>query len=162
MALTRPQQLAELLGLTNHPEGGKYRQIYRSEISVQPADSRSARRALTSIYYLLAAGEFSRWHRVRSDEVWHLYEGGPLELLVAPPDLSRVDRRVLDTASADHEPVTTVPADWWQAARPLGEYALCGCTVAPGFEFEDFGFMRGNDDARNALRRLEPAYDDLV
>lgn len=156
---TRSQQLAESLGLIAHPEGGKYRQIYRSSMSVKPADSRPARRAVTSIYYLLCGGEFSRWHRVRSDEVWHLYEGGPLELIVAPPDFSRVDRIVLDSVSADRQPVTTVPADWWQAARPLGEYALCGCTVAPGFEFEDFSFLAA--DAR-ALEKLPPAFRDFV
>jgi uncharacterized protein len=154
----RPAQLVELLRLERHPEGGRYRQIYRSESTVKPADERSVRQSLTSIYFLLTAGEMSRWHRVRSDEVWHLYEGGPLELLVAPPDLSRVEHVRLDAASAHLRPVAVVAADWWQAARPLGDYALCGCTVAPGFEFEDFSFLRDVTD----VAKLPLKYRELL
>ena len=113
---------------------------------------------MTTIYYLLAEGEFGRWHRVRSDEVWHLYEGGPLELLVAPPDLSAIEHRRLAPAEEGAEPVAIVPADWWQSARPLGDYALCGCTVAPGFEFEDFAFLSDDRAALAALSRLDAAY----
>lgn len=113
---------------------------------------------MTSIYYLLAEHEFGRWHRVESDEVWHLYEGGPLELLVAPPDLSAVDERRLDIASEATRPVSIVPAGWWQAARPLGDFALCGCTVAPGFEFEDFAFLSDEAQPVDRLLRLDPRY----
>ena len=109
---------------------------------------------VTTIYFLLAAGSFSAWHRVRSDEVWHWYEGEPLELLLAPPDLRNVQqRRRLGPVGVGVEPaIITVPADWWQAARPLGSYSLCGCTVAPGFEFEDFAFLRDHAAERDALR----------
>jgi hypothetical protein len=125
---------------------------------VRTGDDRPGRAALTTIYYLLAEGEFGRWHRVRSDEVWHLYEGGPLELLVAPPDLSAIEHRRLTAAEQGAEPVAIVPADWWQSARPLGDYALCGCTVAPGFEFEDFAFLSDDQAALAALLRLDMAY----
>jgi predicted cupin superfamily sugar epimerase len=117
---------------------------------------------MTSIYYLLEEGEFGRWHRVRSDEVWHLYEGGPLELLVAPPDLSVVEHRVLDVAGPDAAPVSVVAADWWQAARPLGDYVLAGCTVAPGFEFEDFAFLSDEPLAMERFNRLDPVYRALL
>lgn len=90
--------------------------------------------------------------------MWHLYEGGPLELLLAPPDLSVVEHRRLAAAAPGAEPVSIVPADWWQSARPLASYALCGCTVAPGFEFEDFAFLSDDETAMAALADLAPEY----
>src|SRR5215813_3351060 len=114
-----------------HPEGGFYRELYRSSSQVQPADDRPVRAALTTIYFLLPEGAHSRWHRVASDEVWHLYEGGPLELFQASPDGSAVQRIVLEPAGANAGPVHVVPAGHWQAARSRGPYALTGCTVAP-------------------------------
>jgi predicted cupin superfamily sugar epimerase len=133
------------LQLAPHPEGGYYRELYRSPLRVQPDDERTPRAALTTIYFLLTSDQISRWHRVRSDEVWHLYEGGPLELLTADPPLHVLQSVTLTQASATESPVHTVPADWWQAARCPAEYALVGCTVAPGFDFADFAFLR--DDA---------------
>jgi predicted cupin superfamily sugar epimerase len=73
--------LIATLDLRPHPEGGFYRQIFRSAVQVIPMDGRGSRTALTTIYFLLTESSFSRWHQVASDEVWHLYEGGPLELL---------------------------------------------------------------------------------
>jgi predicted cupin superfamily sugar epimerase len=141
---TRARELIAELGLAPHPEGGFFREIHRSALRVQPQDDRPMRAALTTIYYLLAGDAHSRWHRVRSDEVWHLYEGGPLELRIADPQLSRVAVLRLQTASAAGGPVGIVPADHWQAARPCGDYALVGCTVGPGFEFDDFEFLRSS------------------
>lgn len=136
----RAAELIRILNLQPHPEGGCYREIFRSAETVQLP--RGVRAAVTTIYFLLAQGQHSRWHRVTSDEVWHWYEGGPLELLVLPPDLSRVERIVLGPVTHDRQPVHTVPAMWWQAARPLGDFAFVGCTVAPGFDFADFTFAR--------------------
>ena len=92
--------------------------------------------------YLLpsAAGIISRWHRVTSDEVWHLYEGGPLEVLSVDPEFTTLSRHKLE----QHTPVCTVAASHWQAARTLSDYALVRCTVAPGSDFEDFTIV-GND-----------------
>lgn len=154
----RASELIRTLQLTPHPEGGFYRETFRSTTRVA-ADQRPSRNALTTIYFLLASGSFSAWHRVSSDEVWHWYEGEPLELLLAPPDSGSVQRRRLGPAGPGSEPVVTVPASWWQAARPTGAYALCGCTVAPGFEFEDFSFLRDDPRAADALRTAAP---DLV
>jgi predicted cupin superfamily sugar epimerase len=142
---SRARTLIAELGLQPHPEGGYYRELYRSVATVRPADDRGVRNALTTIYFLLAAGQMSRWHRVRSDEVWHLYEGGPLELLLAAPQLETFQDITLTQASATQSPVHTVPASWWQAARCSAPFALVGCTVGPGFEFADFSFLR--DDA---------------
>jgi predicted cupin superfamily sugar epimerase len=87
----RVRTLVETLGLVPHPEGGYYGETYRSRTSVRPADDRGERRALTTIYFLLPEGVRSRWHRVSSDEVWHFFEGAPIELLIGSVRLK--DRR---------------------------------------------------------------------
>ena len=149
----RAAELITRLNLEPHPEGGYYREIFRSADLVMPADGRGPRAALTTIYFLLPAGIVSRWHRVSSDEVWHLYEGGPLEVLVVDPAFGRVTSSRLEARA----PVCTVSAAYWQAARPLGEYALTGCTVGPGFDFADFSILA--DDAASAARLLALAAD---
>ncbi|MBL8308635.1 MAG: cupin domain-containing protein [Rubrivivax sp.] len=138
----RARVLIDELGLRPHPEGGFYAEVFRSTRSVQPHDARSARRALTTIDFLLVAGQCSAWHRVRSDEVWHLLEGDGLRLWTAPPDLSRFEAHELRRGERLRH---VVPADGWQAAEPLGDFAYVGATVGPGFDFADFGF--GRDDA---------------
>jgi uncharacterized protein len=157
----RASELIRLLDLRSHPEGGFYRETWRSGIRVA-VDGHPPRSALTTIYFLLAAGGFSAWHRVRADEVWHWYEGEPLELLLASPDFGSTQTHRLGPVGAGTEPVVTVPAGWWQAARPLGSYALCGCTVAPGFEFEDFTFLRDYPAAGDALRAAHPEWVPLL
>jgi len=149
----RALELIDVLHLAPHPEGGFYRETWRSPARVS-RHQLPERSALTTIYFLLAAGGFSAWHRVTSDEVWNWYEGEALELLLAPEDCSRVERRQLGRAGDSCEPAITVPAGWWQAARPLGDYALCGCAVAPGFDFEDFSFLRDQASARDTLARV--------
>ncbi|QBK04287.1 cupin domain-containing protein [Hylemonella gracilis] len=143
----RVQALIDRLGLQPHPEGGYYREVFRSGEQIRRGDGAS-RSALTTIFFLLPQGAVSRWHRVRgADEVWHHYEGGLLELRVLPPGQRQVRGWLLGpvgvsasatAAEADVLPVRTVPADAWQAARCLGDYALVGCTVGPGFDFADF------------------------
>ena len=150
----RVAELIETLELRPHPEGGFYREIYRSLSSVTTADRRGTRSALTTIYFLLAAGSASRWHQVDSDEVWHLYEGGPLELLELTGSGSDLVRhRLGPIGSGSDAPVCTIPAGHWQAARPLGEYALVGCTVGPGFDFADFRLLA--DSQLNASMRAK-------
>lgn len=152
----RAQTLIAQLGLKPHPEGGYYGELYRSEASVAPADGRGPRSALTTIYFLLPAGAVSRWHRVQSDEVWHFYEGAPLDLWIAPPSGDRIDRRRLGTLDAQQLPVYTVPAGWWQAARSTGDYTLVGCTVGPGFDFRDFALAADVPSAPASLRAGGP------
>ena len=159
----RAGDLIDALGLQPHPEGGYYREIFRSADSVQPADGRGARAALTTIYFLLPAGSVSRWHRVASDEAWHLYEGGPLELLQLDPSGGNLERHLLaplgDGAGA---PAHVVPAGCWQAARPLGDYALAGCTVGPGFDFADFRLLAEDAAAAAAMRKDWPTLAALI
>lgn len=148
----RVQTLIAQLGLKPHPEGGYYGELYRSERSVTPADGRGSRSALTTIYFLLPAGAVSRWHQVQSDEVWHFYEGAPLELWIASPLGDRVDRRQLGALHGRQRPVHAVPAGWWQAARSTGDYTLVGCTVGPGFDFRDFVLASDAASAPASLR----------
>ena len=120
------------LGLEAHPEGGWFRETWRD----QPADG--SRGAGTAIHFLLRAGERSHWHRVDATEIWHHYAGGPLELAVSP-DGQEVTRMIVgDDLAAGQKAQAIVPAGAWQAARPLADWVLVGCTVAPAFEFSRF------------------------
>jgi predicted cupin superfamily sugar epimerase len=158
----RAAELIAMLQLQPHPEGGHYREFFRAASSVVPEDGRPPRSALTSIDFLLARGQFSAWHRVASDEVWHLLEGGPLQLWLMPPSLDRIESVTLAPVSAATQPRFTVPAHWWQAAEPLGDFAYVGATVAPGFDFADFSFLRDHSDAVSAVRTLKPALARLA
>ena len=154
---SRAAELIATLDLKPHPEGGFYREIFRSALRVQPDDDRGERSALTTIYFLLPGGAVSRWHRVSSEEVWHLYEGGPLELLEIDTELRNLERHTLAAVGPGRRPVHTVTANRWQAARSLGDYALVGCTVGPGFEFADFRMLDDNEGATISRRWPEVA-----
>ncbi|MEM1055639.1 MAG: cupin domain-containing protein [Bacteroidota bacterium] len=149
----RAAHLIETLGLAPHPEGGHYREVFRSSAEVDPADGRPARSALTTIYFLLAGGEHSRWHRVASDEVWHLLEGDPLDLLVSTDAFSTVETVRLGSVGEGARPVHVVPAGAWQAARTTGAYSLVGCTVGPGFDFADFELIDAHPDLAEMARQ---------
>lgn len=137
------RRIIESLGLASHPEGGWFREIYRSSSVVETP--RGARSAVTAIYYLLQAGQFSRWHVVESDEVWHFLGGEVLELITYAGTGGAVCRYVLG-GGGDAQSVAVVPAGVWQTARPLGGYSLVGCTVAPGFDLADFRFVSALPD----------------
>jgi predicted cupin superfamily sugar epimerase len=149
------------LGLIPHPEGGYYGEVHRSAALVMPVDGRGVRSALTTIYFMLRAGDVSRWHRVRSDEVWHFYEGEPLELWTASPDLQIIECKRLGSLHGSQRPVRTVPANWWQAARSTGSYTLVGCSVGPGFDFEDFELAADEPSAVSALQARPDLKDFL-
>jgi uncharacterized protein len=117
-----------LLGLEPHPEYGHYREAFRDPAAIGPG-----RAASTAIYFLLRAGEVSRWHRVDAAEVWHWYAGAALSLSLANAT-GRRDVRLGNDLAAGERPQAVVPAHAWQQARSLGAWTLAGCTVAPGFE----------------------------
>jgi predicted cupin superfamily sugar epimerase len=126
-------EVIRLLDLKPHPEGGHFREIFRDTRQVD-----GARAASTAIYFFLARGERSHWHRVDAVEVWHWYAGAPLELEIAQNE-GRTERVTLGNHLASGErPQAVVPAHAWQAAQTLGDWTLCGCTVAPGFDFSGF------------------------
>jgi hypothetical protein len=133
----------EQLSLQPHPEGGWYREWYRSTGTV--ASDGAQRACITSIHYLLEAHQLSRWHVVDADELWHFYRGAPLQLLHYDPLLRRLERHILSGA-ADGQPAVAIARGIWQAARSLGDYSLVGCSVAPGFEFAGFRFVSALPD----------------
>ena len=154
---------AELIAhfeLAPHPEGGWYREVHRStDLITTPRGPRSA---LTSIYYLLESPQFSRWHVVASDEIWHFHDGSPLELLSYLPARGAVTRRVLGARLPEQGPIGAVRAGEWQAARSLGAWTLVSCDVGPGFDFEDFQFIASIDGHRRHFRDALAPYEGLL
>ncbi len=133
MMLLTAAEVIRLLELKPHPEGGHFRETFRDARHVE-----GARAASTAIYFLLARGERSHWHRVDAAEVWHWYAGVPLALDIAPA-FGRRERVTLGSdLAAGERPQAVVPAHAWQAAQSFGDWTLVGCTVAPGFEFAKF------------------------
>ena len=128
------EKIVRLLDLAPHPEGGWFRESFRD---VPGPDGRARS---TAIYYLLAEGARSHWHRVTDAvEVWHCYAGAALDLDIAPYEGGRAQRIVLGGDLGLGElPQAVVPAGWWQSAVCLGDWTLVGCTVTPGFEFSSF------------------------
>jgi predicted cupin superfamily sugar epimerase len=120
------------LALKPHPEGGHYRETFRDTRA--GADGRSHS---TAIYFLLARGERSRWHRIDAAEIWHYYAGSALTLQIAD-DCGQHSVRLGPDLAAGEVPQAIVPAQAWQAAESAGDWTLAGCTVAPGFDFAAF------------------------
>ena len=120
------------LGMQRHPEGGWYVESYR-----HPGSS-GGRGACTAIYFLLAAGESSHWHRVDAVEIWHWYAGAPLALGVSEDGKAATTLALGPDLMAGERPQAVVPAHTWQAARSLGDWTLVGCTVSPAFDFSGF------------------------
>jgi len=131
--------LVETLSLQPHPEGGYYRQVYKSETFI------GDRSAITAIYFLLEHGQISRWHRVLSDELWTFLEGAPLTLWMH--DGASTTSVSLDSVNR----IAAVPRTVWQAAETTGDYTLVACFVAPGFEFEDFAMMSDVPEAQESV-----------
>jgi predicted cupin superfamily sugar epimerase len=127
-------EVIRLLDLRPHPEGGHFRETFRDQLAVN-----GGRAASTAIYFLLAGGERSRWHRIDAVEIWLYHAGAPLALEIAASEASPVERLTLgpDLASGAR-PQVIVPAQAWQSAQSLGDWTLASCTVAPGFEFYGF------------------------
>ena len=120
------------LDLKPHPEGGHYRESFRD-----PCVDANGRARSTAIYFLLARGERSHWHRIDAVEVWHYYAGAALNLQIADDGGRRAVRLGGDLAGGE-QPQAIVPPHAWQAAESTGDWTLVGCTVAPGFDFTKF------------------------
>ncbi|MEC9368045.1 MAG: cupin domain-containing protein [Pseudomonadota bacterium] len=121
-----------LLGLEPHPEGGHYRETFRD------ADGPDGRARSTAIYFLLQAGDVSRWHRIDASEIWHWHAGAPLALDIRAEGTPRLRVTLGPDLAANQYPQAIVPRHAWQSARSLGDWTLVGCTVAPGFDFAHF------------------------
>jgi predicted cupin superfamily sugar epimerase len=121
------------LELRPHPEGGHYRETFRD-----PRTDANGRSASTAIYFLLARGERSHWHRIDAIETWHYYAGSALTLQIANDGCAGHTVRLGPDLAAGERPQAIVPVHAWQAAESTGDWTLVGCTVAPGFEFAKF------------------------
>ncbi|MEI7803692.1 MAG: cupin domain-containing protein [Hyphomicrobiales bacterium] len=131
MPLLTAADVIKLLDLKPHPEGGHFRETFRDTKLID------GRAASTAIYFLLAKGERSHWHRVDAVEIWHFHAGAPLALSIAEEAKVKIIRLGGDLGAGE-QPQAVVPAHAWQAAESLGDWTLVGCTVAPGFEFSGF------------------------
>lgn len=158
----RALALIDMLELSPHPEGGYYKEMYRSTTALLSPVSGARRDAVTDIYFLLLSGQVSRFHRVLHDEIWHFYEGDPLELFEIQAEFAEVRNIVLHSQSSPPKYKHCIQGGNWQAARPRGEYSLVGCTVAPGFDFADFEFMAENAAARSTCLSKYPELETLL
>lgn len=136
------KHLINKYNLQPHPEGGWFKQTYKSNevmaVGALPERFNAARAFSTAIYFLLEQGDFSAFHRIKSDECWHFYEGDPLHIYII--DETGELKTVLLGKGDESTFQYVVPANCWFASRPAAgsEYCFVGCTVSPGFEFEDF------------------------
>lgn len=160
---TNAEELVKRLGLIRHPEGGWFRESYRSgEILDQealPGRFSGARCFCTGIYFLLERGDFSALHRIKSDEMWHFYEGSPLTVQIITPKGEHLAVPLGSDLASGASFQALVPAGCWFGAELAGDgdFALVGCTVSPGFDFDDFEMARRGD-----LLRDYPQHADLI
>ena len=144
-AVLTAADIIRLLDLKRHPEGGHFRETFRG------GNASGGRAASTAIYFLLARGERSHWHRFDATELWHWHAGAPLRLEIsnAPGKIESVTLGC--DLAAGERPQAVVPAHAWQAAQTLGDWTLVGCTVTPGFDFKTFELAPKNWSPKNLV-----------
>ena len=145
------------LNLQAHPEGGFYKEVFRSQIEVTVANSNKQKQAITSIYYLLAGDDYSGFHRIKSDEIWYLHTGVPLVIHVLNDAGLLQSIELSDTETGRLSAV--IPAGLWFAAEIPSKQGFClaSCAVAPGFDFSEFEMAE-----KGALSESYPQYKDLI
>jgi predicted cupin superfamily sugar epimerase len=146
MSLHRIEQIKQAFSMKPHPEGGFYSEQYRANTQVSSPLNGKKRPTMTHIYFLLTQNDISRWHRVVHDEIWNVYEGDPLRILTLKEN--NTDGYAIDDCiigdigrTVGSEYYKLIEGGDYQAAETTGLYTLVGCTVAPGFEFEDFSYI---------------------
>jgi uncharacterized protein len=147
------------LGLLPHPEGGYYKETYRSAVSSKFEGFESIRDVSTGIYFMLTKGNFSAFHKIKSDEMWHFYDGDPVSIFVIDEFDTLKEIKLGLNIDKDELPQALVPANCWFASSLIsgGVYALVGCTVSPGFDFKDFELAK-----RDMLLQAYPQYEKLI
>lgn len=143
------------INLTEHPEGGRFREVFRSGTTISTSQGH-IRSAITHIYFSLSPGEKSNFHKVLSDEVWNLYQGTGLRLYTW--DGSSTPPQCVTLSAADNVFCHVIPAGVWQAAEPISDTVLVGCSVAPGFEFSDFTLIDPASDDGKRLASIAPEF----
>jgi predicted cupin superfamily sugar epimerase len=152
------QDLIDKYKLGPHPEGGYYAVVYESKQAVKSPVVSKYRKAVTHIYFLLLEGQVSVFHRLTHDEIWNFYEGNPLKLIKY--NGSKLEEDIIGSGCSDY--VSVVEGGVYQAAESTGVYSLVGCSVAPGFEFEDFSFLRDEIEMKEKLLKEFPGYRKFV
>lgn len=153
----------EKLGLTGHVEGGAFKEVYRSAMTIPQnaltGGHKGDRAASTGIYFLLEYGEFSSFHRIASDELWHFYDGCVLCVYEIKPSGELVKHLLGKDIDSGERPQLVIPAGSWFGSRveQEGGYTLCGCTVAPGFDFADFELAD-----RQTLTNQYPQHEEII
>lgn len=155
------KQLINKYNLQPHPEGGWYKQTYKCNEVIAaealPERFNAARFFSTAIYFLLEQGDFSAFHRIKSDECWHFYEGDPLHIYIIDEN---GELKIVSLGKGDHSTYQyVVPAHCWFASRPVpgSEYCFVGCTVSPGFEFDDFELANARE-----LSNTYPQHKEII
>lgn len=163
MAALTAEELVRRLNLSRHPEGGWFRESYRSleVVAAQglPARFGGARSCCTAIYFLLERGDISALHRIKSDEIWHFHAGAALTVHAITPDGERLEMKLGGDLATGESFQAVVPAGCWFGAEVsgAGDYSLVGCTVAPGFDFADFEMGE-----REQLLREYPDHAEMI
>ncbi len=161
--IIKAKQWISKLNLIPHPEGGFYCEEYRSDENLikTAIDERysGSRSVSTSIYFLLTGNQFSAFHKIKSDEIWHFYDGVPIELYLISNDGNLEIKKLGINITRNEFPQIIIKKDVWFAAKPVDKenFTLVGCTVAPGFEFDDFEL-----GDRTSLLKKFPQYKDLI
>lgn len=157
------ETIVRTFNMLPHPEGGFYKETYRSKelISKEALTGSFSgdRNYSTAIYFLITEGNFSAFHRIKQDEIWHFYHGDALEVHVIYPDGNYHCHKVSNKITSDDVPQLVVPAGSWFAStvEKGGKYAFVGCTVAPGFDFADFELAE-----RETLLKTYPQYKKVI
>lgn len=153
----------EKLNLLKHPEGGYYRETYRSDILINsgslPKNYQGQRNVCTAIYYLLSEAEFSAFHRLKSDEIFHFYSGSPLLVHLINEQGKYFCQKVGTQGEENDILQLIIPCGWWFASEVSepNSYSLIGCTVSPGFDFNDFELA-----SREQLIQMYPSHQDII
>lgn len=161
--MQRIRQLIQHYNLQPHPEGGWYTQTYKSKEKIAadalPERFGASRVFSSAIYFLLEQGNFSAFHRIKSDECWHFYAGDPLLIYILEQHGELKIISLGNDIEKDHAFQYVVPANCWFASRPASgsEYCFVGCTVSPGFEFDDFELANGNE-----LSAMYPQHKEII
>ena len=154
--------IIEKLNLQKHPEGGYFQETYRSEGEIDFSENShfsGVRNCSTCIYFLLTSEEFSSFHRIKQDEIWHFYHGSAIRLFMISPQGDLTEHIIGNDLLQGQNPQLVVPANHWFAAEIVepNSFALAGCTVAPGFDFADFELAN-----RQELSNQFPQHQSLI
>lgn len=161
--MSEVESLVQKLQLLPHPEGGYYKETYRSEGVIRRdalgTEFNGDRNYATSIYFLLTSDNFSAFHRIKQDEIWHFYKGSAIRLHMISPNGEYTSHLIGADIAAGEVPQFVVPAGYWFASEvsKANSYSLAGCGVAPGFDFADFDLP-----ARKDLIALYPEHEQII